>query len=128
MRKINKIIIHYSDSDNPKHDNISVIRKWHLDREMSDVGYHYFIQSDGNIQCGRNIDTIGAHCIGENMHSIGICLHGRDNFTQNQFKSLKLLIESIKKEVNPDITIHGHCEFSKKTCPNFDYESVLNLK
>lgn len=30
MRNINKIIIHCSDTDNPKHNNIEVIRGWHI--------------------------------------------------------------------------------------------------
>lgn len=125
MRQINKIIIHHSDSDNPNHDHIDVINMWHTDRGFRCVGYHYFIQSNGTIQHGRSIHEMGAHCHGHNRDSIGICLHGKDNFTDMQFESLRLLVEHLKFMSERELTVHGHCEFSEKTCPNFDYKSVL---
>lgn len=74
MRKINKVILHCSDSDYANHDDIKVIKEWHLARKFNDVGYHYFIRKDGLIQKGRDITIIGAHCKGQNKSSIGICL------------------------------------------------------
>lgn len=123
MRLINKIIIHCSDSDVKDHDDISVIDQWHKQRGWNGVGYHYFIQNDGNIQKGRNLDQVGAHCEGHNSDSIGICLSGKHNFTRNQFYSLAFLIKKLQKEY--DIKeIEGHNYYDKsKTCPNFDVDS-----
>lgn len=127
MRKISKIILHCSDSDNPAHDDISVIRDWHVnERGWSDVGYHYFITSKGDIQKGRDERTPGAHCYGQNAYSIGICLHGIDQFTEIQFRMLAKLIKHLLKENESIIEVSGHYKYSDyKTCPNFDVDDFL---
>lgn len=127
MRKISKIIVHCSDSDYPKHDDISVIRKWHVDeRGWRDVGYHFFIKSDGQVQVGRPVEQVGAHVKNHNRDSIGICLHGRHNFTEKQFNALKSLLFDLIRQF--DLTtndVYGHRDFdSKKTCPNFDVKRI----
>src|SRR5678809_728655 len=79
MRKINKIIVHCSDSDVKGHDDISIIRGWHVnERNFNDVGYHYFIKWNGTIQTGRALDIVGAHCYGHNKDSIGCLLYTSD--------------------------------------------------
>ena len=127
MRKINQIILHCSDSPHDHHDEISIIRQWHLERGFNDVGYHYFIQGNGNIQKGRNESVIGAHCRGQNMNSVGICLHGRDKFSIAQFKSLAKLLEEIKSRHKIN-RVSGHSEYDKgKTCPNFTIYDVIRI-
>lgn len=130
MRKIDKIIIHCSYSDIPSHDNIETIRKWHVDENgWSDVGYHYFITSDGTVQNGRPLESAGAHTIGQNHDSIGICLHGKSKFTFAQFTTLKRLILKLQFQFQiPDEKVFGHRDFTKyKTCPVFDYKKVLSI-
>lgn len=125
MRNINLIILHCSDSDIPSHDKISVIREWHLARGWKNVGYHYFIRKCGTIDTGRPEDEIGAHCKGFNKNSIGICLSGRSEFTEQQFLSAASLVLKLMDKYNLGlIDIVGHNEFSKKTCPNFKIEEV----
>ncbi|MFP4365509.1 MAG: N-acetylmuramoyl-L-alanine amidase [Bacteroidales bacterium] len=125
MRKINKIIVHCSDSDNPTHDDISVIDQWHKQRGWKGVGYHYFIASDGEIQYGRELHEIGAHVRGHNRDSIGICLHGKTEFTHKQFQSLRTLLEAFDLTMNI-ADVYGHRDFDKnKTCPNFDVNHVI---
>lgn len=132
QRRVNKVFIHCSASSYKDHDDISVIRKWHVDeRGWRDVGYHYFITFDGTIQRGRNIEWIPAAQRGHNEGSIAICLHGRvaADFTPAQFKALQRLCRAITDEYSArkKLTFHGHCEVSDKTCPVFDYKEVLNL-
>ena len=122
MRTINKLILHCSDSNISSHDNIETIRGWHVnERGFSDVGYHFFIRTDGTIEKGRDIDKIGAHCSGQNKNSIGICLHGKEkrDFTGAQFISLTDLLKALVL-LFPESTTHGHNEFSEKSCPVFD--------
>lgn len=124
MRAIREIILHCSDSNIVAHNDISVIRKWHVqERGFNDVGYHFFIKTGGEVQKGRDIDIIGAHCKGHNKQSIGICLHGKEkeDFTREQKTSLFNLIRSLVT-IFPNVTIHGHNEFSDKTCPVFNVE------
>lgn len=129
MRKVNLVVVHCSDSDNPKHDNIETIRAWHMgERGWSDVGYHYFIQSSGNVQRGRSEGISGAHVAGHNARSIGICLHGRDRFTDAQFRALKELVAGICRRYGLDIKtqVKGHRDLQPaKTCPNFEIKDYL---
>lgn len=122
MRKINKVILHCSDSDYANHDDIKVIKEWHLARKFNDVGYHYFIRKDGLVQKGRDISIIGAHCKGQNKSSVGICLSGKHKFTDKQFEALEKLIRGLDIRLRNKFTIHPHNEFSKKTCPNFSVD------
>lgn len=136
MRAIYNAILHCSASNNPEQDNIKAVRNLHMSsklkeikwgtydthgREFVDVGYHYFIQSNGTIENGRDLDLIGAHCSGNNSHSIGICLSGNneEDFTIEQFTSLTKLLMALVV-LFPKITIHGHNEFTNKACPVFD--------
>lgn len=127
MRKIDKIILHCSDSSNPDHDDIKVIDGWHKQRGWSGCGYHFFIQADGNIQKGRPISSVGAHCHGFNKTSIGICLHGKNQFTGAQFNSLIGLCKDLILEfkLSKD-RIYPHHHFNEgKTCPNFDVAKFI---
>lgn len=132
MRKIDKVIIHCSDSDLKHHDNIDIIRQWHLDRGWVDVGYHYVITKSNGLQIGREINKTGAHVLKHNIGSIGICLTGKTFFSNEQYKTLYALCNNLISIFNLDIKdILGHYELDQnKTCPNFnmvDFRSKLNL-
>jgi N-acetylmuramoyl-L-alanine amidase len=132
MRKIDKIIIHCSATPPSMDIGADVIRKWHVEgNKWSDIGYHDIIKRDGSVEAGRDISIAGAHCKGQNAHSIGICLIGgvddngnpENNFTKKQFKSLRRLVRMYKAQYS--VTIHGHREFSNKACPSFDVQEWL---
>ena len=124
MRKIEEIILHCSDSDIKAHDDIKVIREWHLKRGFNDVGYHYYIRKDGTIQKGRLWSKMGAHCKGQNKHSLGICLGGRHKFTQKQFDALTHLLVRLEFDFGA-LPVKGHYDYSDKTCPNFDVDEFM---
>jgi len=130
MRKVNKIIIHCSDSDVVEHGKKMkhFLHKWHVEeRGYSDIGYHFAIDIDGIIIPCRKEEEIGAHCYGYNRDSIGICLHGKLKFSEPQFRSLKALIEVLyaKYKLTKD-EVFPHCHFDDgKTCPNFDVKTVI---
>ena len=129
-KKVRFIVIHCSASDRQEHDNLETIRAWHKARGFKDVGYNYYIRQDGTIEIGRPLDDdgileseeIGAHTLGVNQESIGICLGGIDQFTPRQFESLGYIVETIlATEIEPE-AITGHNYWTdKKTCPNFDW-------
>ena len=128
-RKVHTVYIHCSASDKPEHDNINVIKKWHLEQGFSDIGYHFFINKNGFIQWGRSLEEIPAAQRGYNTGSIAICLHGLKErcFTKEQFWSLRYLCISMQRDYNQRLLFKGHCEVSSKTCPVFDYKKVLAL-
>jgi len=137
-RKVDKIIVHCSDTYARMDIDADEIRRWHTqERGWADIGYHFIIKRDATIELGRDIDKdgdiyeeVGAHVAGWNKHSIGICMVGgkgddgkpESNFTEAQFDSLESLIRVIKVDY-PKATIHGHREFqSGKACPSFDVQ------
>lgn len=126
-RLVERVFIHCSASDNPDHDDVSVIRQWHLQRGFKDVGYHYFIQFDGAIQHGRGIESTPAAQEGHNAKTIAICLAGLKDFTAAQYDALRGLCLAIHT-VLPDVTFHGHKEVNPhKLCPVFNYRKILGL-
>ena len=137
MRKINKIVIHCTATPEGREHNVADIRRWHLKRGFSDIGYHYLIHINGKIEIGRPLHRIGAHTSGENTGSIGVCYVGgmdkdmkkaKDTRTQAQKDSLVKLLHELIYKYNKDMTIHGHNEFANKACPSFNVqEEYANL-
>ena len=103
-RHVDRVFLHCSASDNPDHDDIATIRSWHVDeRGWSDVGYHYFIRSDGALQEGRPLERTPAAQAGHNAGTVAICLHGlaEENFTDDQFRTLTALARETRSESTP---------------------------
>ena len=132
-RKVHTTWLHCSASSAKSADNVEEIRRWHLARGWSDVGYHYFIKRNGTIQKGRPINRIPAAQRGHNTGSIAICLHGaggnppKNDFTKAQFTSLKKLCMQINTAYNGKMKFRGHREVAAKACPVFDYKKALKL-
>lgn len=122
-----KIIIHCDDNENPKW-GIPELRKLHKERGFGDIGYHFWINYNGQVYNTRPINTIGCHTYGHNFNSIGICLHGRKEFTIEQFNALKsTLIDLCDRYKLSYKAIFPHNKFTKvKTCPNFDLGPLID--
>ena len=135
-RTIKEIIVHCSATKEGQDFTIADIKKWHLARGFSDIGYHYIIYRDGSIHTGRNVNISGAHCEGHNSYSIGVCYIGgldknlkpKDTRTDAQKDTLLKLLKQLK-QLYPKATIHGHYEYANKACPCFNVkEEYINLK
>ncbi|SFV50534.1 Phage lysin, N-acetylmuramoyl-L-alanine amidase  len=128
-RRVERVFIHCSASDNPKHDNVATMRRWHLARGFNDIGYHFFIHKNGKISRGRDIEKTPAAQRGNNTGTIAICLHGlrKEKFTTLQFKAIRAICSDINDSYFKNISFHGHKEVSAKACPVFDYKKVLKL-
>lgn len=129
VRAVNRVFLHCSASDVPAHDDVSVMRQWHLANGWADVGYHYFIKKDGTVQPGRGLELTPAAQAPHNTATIAICAHGLliDKFTDVQLAAAKDLCEQINRAYDGKVTFHGHREVANKTCPVFDYKTLLNL-
>ena len=136
MREINKIIVHCSATREGENFEVAEIRKWHLARGFSDIGYHFYIDLYGEIHKGRDIRKIGAHCKGHNRNSIGICYCGgveadgktpKDTRYDCQKESLIAVLRTLKA-MYPNAVIHSHNDFANKACPSFnatkEYENL----
>ena len=164
MRLITLIVIHCSAS--PNSDSLfrgspgtpgfltpaQVIDGWHAQRgfkrsaeararlnpQLWSIGYHYLIYRNGVIATGRGEDEVGAHVAGFNQKSLGICLIGTDQFTPEQWASLRDLVARLRAKY-PDARVVGHRDLSPdqnangivesfewlKTCPGFDVAAWL---
>lgn len=133
QRKVHTVFLHCSASSAKAHDDVSVMRNWHLARGWKDVGYHYFIKRNGTIQSGRSIEKTPAAQKGHNSGSIAICMHGaggnppKNDFTQAQFRALKDFCLTINRAYKGQIRFRGHCEVAAKACPVYDYHKALML-
>ena len=76
MRWINKIIVHCTANKANCKLTMQEFIKMHKERGFSTVGYHYIIFPDGRVEQGRPERMIGAHCLGQNFHSIGVAYVG----------------------------------------------------
>lgn len=128
-RPVNRVFLHCSASDNPDHDSVDVIDRWHRERGWSGCGYHFFIRKSGLIEIGRSLEKTPAAQAGNNRGTIAICLHGLklEGFTIAQFEALQRLCYQIDHAFEEGVTFHGHNEVAAKACPVFDYRAVLSL-
>lgn len=135
-RKIDKIILHCSATKEGRDIKTETIRSWHVKgRGWSDIGYHYVIELDGEVKEGRPIHRIGAHTKGENSTSIGVCYVGgvddqnnaKDTRTEAQKESMNQLISDLMSKYK-SATIHGHNEFSSKSCPCFNVKKEYGVR
>ena len=135
--KTDYIVIHCSASAN-QNFGAADIDKWHRKNGWACIGYHYVIRRDGTVEEGREESVIGAHVADWNAVSLGICMVGgvsaddrtkaQNNFTKEQFASLKELLVDLKTRY-PKAKIQGHRDFPKvaKACPSFDVAEWLKV-
>jgi hypothetical protein len=136
MRNVNKIIVHCSDTPAEMDIGAKEITVWHTSPPPTGngwkaIGYAYIIRRDGMMELGRDLDgdgdvveEIGAHAAGFNSHSIGVCMVGRDSFTDDQFRMLRWLCNELTS-IHQEAEVLGHRDLPgvKKSCPGFDVKS-----
>jgi len=136
-KKTDSIIIHCAATKPSMDIGYNVIRKWHVDQNgWDDVGYHFIIKRNGQYEKGRPEGYSGAHAPSHNGRSIGICLVGgmaedggpENNFTLEQFLTLKDLINMIMDKYSDITDVLGHCDVqdNKPNCPGFNVKEWLH--
>lgn len=128
-QKTDLIVLHHAAAKNA---TIYNIHNWHLAQHWAGCGYHFYIRKDGTIYRGRPECTIGAHAVGHNATSIGICLEGdfnKQSPTKEQIKSGAELITYLKKKYNIE-NVKGHGDLMATDCPGkwFVIEQFLGEK
>jgi hypothetical protein len=82
------------------------------------VGYHYVIERDGTTTQTRDHNEEGAHVIGMNTKSIGVCFAGNFDVTlptEQQMKAWYKLYTKLQQEY-PNIPTYPHRKYATKTC------------
>ena len=113
------------------------------------IGYNYVIDLDGTVEDGRPLTMNGAHCLGYNDHSIGICYVGGldslgnplDTRTYEQKKAMHELVQKLMMQYPSIIYVLGHRDTSPdlngdgkitpnewiKACPSFDVKAEFPM-
>ena len=128
-RTIDRIIVHCTATPEGRNETVASIRAMHKAQGWSDIGYHYVVYLDGTVHIGRNVDIIGAHCVGCNSRSIGVVyvggcdkqLKAKDTRTDKQKAALVKLLKDLRR-LYPKARICSHRDLDRagKACPSFD--------
>lgn len=93
---------------------VEEIDRWHRQRGFRKVGYHYVVRFDGLVEKGRLEGESGAHTLGLNSKSIGICFSGHGDIkplTDEQMSRGLQLTQSLMKKYGIDAShVIGHRE------------------
>lgn len=153
-RAISLIVIHCAATPNGRWHDVWDIDLWHKragfqramgfrkrqNPELEAIGYHFVVYTSGAVATGRHLDEAGAHAVGYNRDSIGICLVGTDQFLLEQWKALAACVGALVKRYNVPAAfapvrangrrmggICGHRDLPgvRKGCPGFSIERWL---
>ena len=146
MREINLIVVDCSATRADRDFTENDLEVCHRHRGFNGAGYHFYIRKNGDIKNTRPLEKPGAHALGYNAHSIGICYEGgldvryrpADTRTEWQKHSLRVLIRTLLMDY-PGCRVCGHRDLSPdrngdgrispeewvKECPCFEVTSKL---
>lgn len=123
MNKPTVVITHHAVSL-PQH-TVKDVDNWHrarwpgfTSRSGWHVGYHYVIETDGTVTQTREHDEEGAHTIGMNTSSIGVCFMGNFDLhlpTEKQMSAWRKLYAKLRKQY-PKIPTYPHRKYANKSC------------
>ena len=129
------IILHHSATkDGSYYRDFDSILRGHLARGYRDIGYHYVIERvQGALVVipGRAEWEVGAHCLGRNADSIGICVVGNfenEDPTEEHYQTVADLCKDIMTRYFIK-AIDGHRDHYPTLCPgrHFDVNRVRDL-
>jgi len=126
-KNTNQIILHHAAAENCTADDID---RWHKNNGWSKIGYHFFVDKEGNIYRGGEEDTLGAHASGSNSDSIGICAEGNydyETMPEAQKNSLIELVNYLKNKYGIS-TVIKHSDVNNTSCPgpNYPFDEIVN--
>ena len=98
------LVVHCSDTPDNNDIGAIEIHKMHIGFGWEGVGYHKIIRRNGHVENGRPEFWIGAHVYGINHLSLGVCLIGRNKFSDDQFLSLENILRTWKDKYPNAVT------------------------
>lgn len=128
MRNLTEIIVHSTATPKGMNATASDINRWHKAKGYNCIGYHFVILRNGQIERGRPIEIVGAHCKGNNTNTIGVAYVGglnenkqsADTRTGAQKIALNILLGDLVKQYPTIKKISGHRDYCNTACPSFD--------
>lgn len=146
-----KFITIHCSATRPKHScDVNWLREVHVNQNgWSDIGYHFYITTDGALHPCRPLNRSGAHVKGHNTDNIGVCLEGGinndtgspdDTYTSHQKDALRSIVDYLQNSFGiEDKNVKGHRDWSPdlngdgtiqaneriKECPCFDVKKWM---
>ena len=141
-RNINELIVHHTDTFEDMKTTVLDVDDWHKAGGFSEIGYHFLILRNGDLQVGRLISQQGEHSRGRNSSSIGIAFVGgrvgdssakppstersASTFRGEQWKQfdtfLRVFLGAFPKS---NVVGHNDTDPSRRTDPEFDVEAYV---
>lgn len=118
--KTDEVILHHAEASSA---TVWDINDWHLANGWTGIGYHYYIRKDGSVYRGRPEWALGAHAVGHNDRSIGICCEGAymtETMPATQLASLKALLRDIMGRYGK-LTLLRHKDVNSTDCPGKNF-------
>jgi len=121
MRQVEYLVVHHEGGpDSPEGSSALAINRWQRGTlGYAGIGYHIIIERDGRIHEGRPLWAVGAHAMGFNSNSWGVCLIGNLSLTSptpEQMVSLRWVLRWLGQQA-PGARIVGHGEINNTACP-----------
>jgi N-acetyl-anhydromuramyl-L-alanine amidase AmpD len=140
-REITEVVVHHTDTYEDQDIDYDDVYKWHTARNFKDVGYHFLILRNGDLQVARPISQTGAHCLkGHNRYSIGLAFVGgivgsgkkrgsqrnSSTFRPEQWETFKAFMRAFYS-VHPGGQAWGHADIDpeRRSDPNFDVQRYV---
>ena len=154
-RTVSLIVIHCAAVPDGRWTTAADIDLWHQkagfyrapefrarqNQALAAIGYHFVVYTNGAVVTGRHLDEIGAHAIGFNHQSVGICMVGTRRYTEWQWRALAGCVRALAQKfgIPPafapvrararDGGICGHRDLSgvnaQRECPGFSVEDWI---
>ena len=132
VRPIRRVFIHHSAG--PRDQTFEAIAAYHRlpkkkgGKGYAQIGYHYVVLGDGTLRNGRPVQIQGAHALGHNADSIGVCLVGDNRdpaqaWTAAQLATARTLVATLRC-IWPALAVHGHRDFVVTECPSLDVRTL----
>jgi len=143
-REITEVVVHHTDTYENQDVSYDILYQWHVvDNKWSDVGYHFIIMRNGDLQVCRPISKKGAHARSHNKYSIGISFVGglqgsstkkgktrsANTFRPVQWKTFDTFMKAFYT-VHPGGQAWGHNDIDpdRRSDPNFDVPEYVKKR
>lgn len=124
-RTINEVVLHHTWSPTAAQyrgqSTWDAIRRYHVEtNKWSDIGYHFGIGPDLSLWRLRPVEKVGAHVLGRNAHTIGLCVLG--NYDAEDPAPVLPFAATVAADILRHYhlgpaAIRFHREFQNKSCP-----------
>ena len=120
MNHPTKIITHHALS--LKSHTVADVDNWHRRRWPGfvsetgfHVGYHYVIEWDGSLTQTRYHYEEGAHTLGQNSSSIGVCFMGNFDHHYPSREQIKTW-QKVYAQIGGELPVYPHRKYATKSC------------